>query len=131
MTGNRGPELIKRYFDIVERGTYDELRAVFDEDTRYHHPMADGEIHGVDGIVRFFVEEMDPHETFTDRYHEFDDFVVEGDRCVGVGRVTDGTRSTFFLSYVVVADDRISRYVPGILDRSTVLDIIGDTPTDR
>ncbi len=130
MATNPGPELLKTYFDAVERGEYEPLRDVFTEETTFRHPMADGEIHGVDAIIRFFVDRMDPHERFTDRYHEFDDFVVEGDRCVGIGRVTDGTHSTHFLSYARVTEGRITDYTPGVLHRSTVLDIIGDAPDD-
>lgn len=29
--------------------------------------MAETEIHGVDDIIQFFVDRMDPHERFTDR----------------------------------------------------------------
>ncbi|MFB6125954.1 MAG: nuclear transport factor 2 family protein [Halolamina sp.] len=81
MSSKAPEDVVRRYYELVDDGAYDDLVALFAEDVRYERPGA-GAIVGREPLRRFY-EEGRP---LSEGSHELRDLVVDGDTVAVRGR---------------------------------------------
>ena len=74
---------VRRYYELVDEGAYDELVELFAEDVRYERP-GQSAIEGREALREFY-EEGRPLE---DGSHELESVVTDGDTVAARGRFT-------------------------------------------
>ena len=99
---------VRRYYELVDEGAYDDLVALFAEDVRYERPGR-AAIEGREALREFY-EEGRPLE---DGSHELESVVTDGDTVAARGRFRgqqDGASVAFaWADFHEFDGDRIAR----------------------